>query len=191
MSLRIVIVVKMPTSCNGSGSRLEGRRFTRSQHSAAFLPHPLVQQTMHDKLSPTNSDTEIVNSTRPDQLFLRRTGIAPTFRQLCILKSPDNPCREGQLNGIPSQAAWIFSKGPTRGLSPSRRNRPTLESVRFALNRSRQIPGLSGIARSARTGKSSRELRRASCSRGARKSAAKPTAPLRSGLFCRMRTAGG
>ena len=65
--MRVAIRCQRPTTV--PGSRFEGLRFMKSQDLAAFLPHPLVQQTMHDQLSPNKADTEIVNSTRSGALF--------------------------------------------------------------------------------------------------------------------------
>ena len=77
------------------GSRFEGLCITKSQ-DAAFLPHPLVQQTMHNQLSPDKADTEFVNSTRPDRFFSAPGGICPPFSVTLYTEIPrQTPAKRG------------------------------------------------------------------------------------------------
>ena len=85
----------MPTFSCGSGSRFEGLCFTKFRDSAAFLPHPLVQQTMHDQLSPNKTDTEFANSTRRDPFFFAPEGTCPVFSVTLYTEIPRQPLPRG------------------------------------------------------------------------------------------------
>lgn len=90
------VAIRYQRSTTVSGSRFEGLCFTKFRDSASFLPHSLVQQTMHNRLSPNKTDTKLANSTRRDPFFFAPGGTCPSFSATLYTEIPrQTPAKRG------------------------------------------------------------------------------------------------